>query len=212
MGPFPRNPCAAVASHSGLLFLGGRNPPVSDPCAGAMQRQANGAAAGGRGRRVPQGRVQQPGQVPAMLVKGSGQVAGAAALAVAGAGKALMPLVDKLATSLISDNPMLLEDLRCVGVGCGAVLGGGVSVLRLKAEGAREGLQHAPVCWAPRGTPLCVYWSPTTPTHPLPPCPPLHACPLGCLAGKRRVSCSSRRSAQWVRCRRAWGSKLKTWS
>lgn len=52
--------------------------------------------------------------MPAMLVKGSGQVAGAAALAVAGAGKALMPLVDKLATSLISDNPMLLEDLRWV--------------------------------------------------------------------------------------------------
>lgn len=82
---------------------------------GAMQRQANGAAAAGRGRRgQPQGRGQQQpgGQVPAMLVKGSGQVAGAAALAVAGAGKALMPLVDKLATSLISDNPMLLEDLR----------------------------------------------------------------------------------------------------
>ena len=67
-----------------------------------MQRQANGAAAGGRGRHAPQGRVQQPGgQVPAMLVKGSGQVAGAAALAVAGAGMALMPLVDRLATSLI---------------------------------------------------------------------------------------------------------------
>jgi hypothetical protein len=52
-----------------------------------------------------------------MLVKGSGQVAGAAALAVAGAGKALMPLVDKLAATLISDNPMLLEDLRWVGRG-----------------------------------------------------------------------------------------------
>ncbi|KAF8073061.1 hypothetical protein HT031_000722 [Scenedesmus sp. PABB004] len=50
--------------------------------------------------------------MPALLMKGSGQVAGAAALAVAGAGKALVPLFDKLATSLISDNPMLLEDLR----------------------------------------------------------------------------------------------------
>lgn len=72
-----------------------------------MQRQMNGAP----NRRVPQQRGQQV-QVPAMLVKGSGQVAGAAALAVAGAGKALMPLVDKLATSLISENPMLLEDLK----------------------------------------------------------------------------------------------------
>lgn len=74
-----------------------------------MMLKMNGTA--GRG---PQGQVArgQTGQVPAMLMKGSGQVAGAAALAVAGAGKALMPLVDKLATSLISDNPMLLEDLR----------------------------------------------------------------------------------------------------
>lgn len=65
--------------------------------------------------------MQQQGgqgqQVPAMLMKGSGQVAGAAALAVAGAGRALMPLVDKLATTLISDNPVLLEDLRCVVCG-----------------------------------------------------------------------------------------------
>jgi hypothetical protein len=52
-------------------------------------------------------------QMPALLAKGSGQVAGAAASAVAGAGKAIMPLFDKLATTLISDNPMLLEDLRC---------------------------------------------------------------------------------------------------
>lgn len=51
--------------------------------------------------------------MPALLAKGSGQVAGAAAYAVAGAGKAIMPLFDKLATTLISDNPMLLEDLRC---------------------------------------------------------------------------------------------------
>jgi hypothetical protein len=75
-----------------------------------MQRQMNGTA-GSRGRHQQQQRGSQA-QVPAMLMKGSGQVAGAAALAVAGAGKALMPLVDKLATSLISDNPMLLEDLR----------------------------------------------------------------------------------------------------
>jgi hypothetical protein len=51
--------------------------------------------------------------VPALIAKGSGQVAGAAVFAVAGAGKAIMPLFDKLATTLISDNPMLLEDLRC---------------------------------------------------------------------------------------------------
>ena len=72
----------------------------------------NGAAGGA----VAGGARAQPGQMPALLVKGSGQVAGAAALAVAGAGKALMPLVDKLATSLISDNPMLLDDLRYAGV------------------------------------------------------------------------------------------------
>ncbi len=53
-----------------------------------------------------------PPAVPALLVKGSGQVAGAAALAVAGAGRALVPLFDRLATTLISDNPMLVADLR----------------------------------------------------------------------------------------------------
>lgn len=65
--------------------------------------------------QAPSIQKQQPlhgGQVPGLLMKGSGQVAGAAALAVAGAGKAIMPLLDKVATSLISDNPMLLEDLR----------------------------------------------------------------------------------------------------
>jgi hypothetical protein len=35
-----------------------------------------------------------------------------AASAVAGAGKALMPLIDKLASTMIADNPVLLEDLR----------------------------------------------------------------------------------------------------
>jgi hypothetical protein len=83
-----------------------------------MHRQMNGAA-GGRGRQQQQQQRGAQAQVPAMLMKGSGQVAGAAALAVAGAGKALMPLVDKLAASLISDNPMLLEDLRWVLVGLG---------------------------------------------------------------------------------------------
>lgn len=57
-------------------------------------------------------RQQQSGQVPGLLMKGSGQVAGAAAHAVAGAGKAIMPLLDKFASTLISDNPVLLEDLR----------------------------------------------------------------------------------------------------
>jgi hypothetical protein len=38
---------------------------------------------------------------------------------MAGAGKVLMPLVDKLAATLISDNPMLLEDLRWVSQGRG---------------------------------------------------------------------------------------------
>lgn len=39
-------------------------------------------------------------------------MAGAAAAAVGSAGTALMPLIDKLATTLIADNPVLLEDLR----------------------------------------------------------------------------------------------------
>jgi len=51
--------------------------------------------------------------VPAMLMRGSGHVAGAAAMAMAEAGKAIMPLVDKLANSFISDDPLLLADLRC---------------------------------------------------------------------------------------------------
>jgi hypothetical protein len=73
---------------------------------------------GKAGRQQQQQRQQQlqqqrsGNQMPALIAKGSGQVAGAAAFAVAGAGKAIMPLFDKLATTLISDNPMLLEDLR----------------------------------------------------------------------------------------------------
>ena len=35
-----------------------------------------------------------------------------AASAVAGAGRALMPLIDKLANTMIGDNPVLLDDLR----------------------------------------------------------------------------------------------------
>uniref|UniRef100_A0A383WGX1 Uncharacterized protein n=1 Tax=Tetradesmus obliquus TaxID=3088 RepID=A0A383WGX1_TETOB len=69
----------------------------------------------GRQQQQRQRQLQQQrsgNQMPALLAKGSGQVAGAAAYAVAGAGKAIMPLFDKLATTLISDNPMLLEDLR----------------------------------------------------------------------------------------------------
>lgn len=94
-----------------IVLCGTHAPSDCHATAGAARRM-NGAAAGrggGQGQRP-----QAQGQVPAMLMKGSGQVAGAAALAVAGAGKALMPLMDKLATSLMSENPMLLEDLRCV--------------------------------------------------------------------------------------------------
>jgi type III secretion system FlhB-like substrate exporter len=78
---------------------------------------------GKAGRQQQQQRQQQlqhqrsGNQMPALIAKGSGQVAGAAAFAVAGAGKAIMPLFDKLATTLISDNPMLLEDLRWVYCG-----------------------------------------------------------------------------------------------
>jgi len=39
-------------------------------------------------------------------------MAGAAAAAVGSAGMALVPLLDKLAATLIADNPVLLEDLR----------------------------------------------------------------------------------------------------
>lgn len=41
-----------------------------------------------------------------------GHMAGAAAAAVGSAGMALVPLIDKLAATLIADNPVLLEDLR----------------------------------------------------------------------------------------------------
>lgn len=54
-----------------------------------------------------------PGRpVRARVMRSSTGVAGAAATAVAGAGKAIMPLLDRLATNLIADNPVLLEDLR----------------------------------------------------------------------------------------------------
>ena len=43
--------------------------------------------------------------MPPVLLTGAGT-------AVAGAGKALLPLIDKLANTMIADNPVLLEDLR----------------------------------------------------------------------------------------------------
>lgn len=111
-GPRPRNHTAAcLPTHKQGVCV-----PLCASAAAGKGHHMNGAAGGGRGGGGNQRQQQRggQGQVPAMLVKGSGQVAGAAALAVAGAGKALMPLVDKLATSLISDNPLLLEDLRWV--------------------------------------------------------------------------------------------------
>eukprot|EP00775_Hariotina_reticulata_P010382 gene10382-10540_t len=61
---------------------------------------------------APPGRGGLGPAVPALLVRGSGHVAGAAAMAMAEAGKAIMPLVDKLANSIMSDDPLLLADLR----------------------------------------------------------------------------------------------------
>jgi hypothetical protein len=46
------------------------------------------------------------------LLPRPGHMAGAAAAAVGSAGMALVPLLDKLATTLIADNPVLLDDLR----------------------------------------------------------------------------------------------------
>jgi hypothetical protein len=92
---------------------------VAVPPAGYEQGTPAQLGYGTGGRQQQQQRQQQlqqqrsGNQMPALIAKGSGQVAGAAAFAVAGAGKAIMPLFDKLATTLISDNPMLLEDLRC---------------------------------------------------------------------------------------------------
>lgn len=80
---------------------------AASPMRAGQQRPGSG-----RQQQQQSNQLHHGGQVPGMLMKGSGQVAGAAALAVAGAGKAIMPLLDKVATSLISDNPMLLEDLR----------------------------------------------------------------------------------------------------
>ena len=48
----------------------------------------------------------------AKLLPRPGHMAGAAAAAVGSAGMALVPLIDRLATTLIADNPVLLEDLR----------------------------------------------------------------------------------------------------
>lgn len=50
--------------------------------------------------------------VASALMKTGEAAALAAAAAASGAGKALLPMFDKLATSLIGDNPALLEDLR----------------------------------------------------------------------------------------------------
>eukprot|EP00879_Flechtneria_rotunda_P017494 GHRR01018343.1.p1 GENE.GHRR01018343.1~~GHRR01018343.1.p1 ORF type:complete len:436 (+),score=201.31 GHRR01018343.1:371-1678(+) len=98
------DPDAAQASPAVANSAGGlQGPNYSAPAPGRLQQQHH--------QYQQQQRLQQP-QVPALLMKGSGQVAGAAALAVTGAGKAILPLFDKLATTLISDNPVLLEDLR----------------------------------------------------------------------------------------------------
>eukprot|EP00879_Flechtneria_rotunda_P020804 GHRR01021900.1.p1 GENE.GHRR01021900.1~~GHRR01021900.1.p1 ORF type:complete len:296 (+),score=94.51 GHRR01021900.1:216-1103(+) len=100
------DPDAAQASPAVANSAGGlQGPNYSAPAPGRLQQQHH--------QYQQQQRLQQP-QVPALLMKGSGQVAGAAALAVTGAGKAILPLFDKLATTLISDNPVLLEDLRSV--------------------------------------------------------------------------------------------------
>lgn len=108
-------------------------------------------------------------------MKGSGQVAGAAALAVAGAGKALMPVFDRLATSLISENPVLLEDLRCVRSGGGQARGVAVvmisarqhhAVIHVIAEGKHwqgtwcKVLPPALLCLQPAGCCVWLVYSP----------------------------------------------------
>ncbi|KAF6262489.1 hypothetical protein COO60DRAFT_1699220 [Scenedesmus sp. NREL 46B-D3] len=97
----------APALPTAAMIMAGQLRARDARAAGLWSRRAAAAATATAAAAAASGN-----QMPALLAKGSGQVAGAAAFAVAGAGKAIMPLFDKLATTLISDNPMLLEDLR----------------------------------------------------------------------------------------------------
>jgi hypothetical protein len=77
------------------------------------RRAAAAAAATGAGQhRNPQQHQHQQQhrqqQSPQLLATAGA----AAASAVAGAGRAVLPLIDRLATTLIADNPVLLEDIR----------------------------------------------------------------------------------------------------
>lgn len=56
---------------------------------------------------------QGPGRTPGgLMAKTGANVSAAAVMAAAGAGKVLLPMFDKLASSVIGDSPVLLEELR----------------------------------------------------------------------------------------------------
>jgi hypothetical protein len=96
--------CQPDACHTkAALWTAGTRP--------VKQRGPPGSAAAAGGGSGP----GRPGPAAGLMMAAPPMVAGAAASAVAGAGRALMPLLDKLAAGLIADNPVLVEDLRWVG-------------------------------------------------------------------------------------------------
>ncbi|GBF93771.1 hypothetical protein Rsub_06103 [Raphidocelis subcapitata] len=82
-----------------------RMPPAPPPGTLLAQQHARRLAG-------PHPQPGSPVRGGGKLLPRPGHMAGAAAAAVGSAGLALVPLLDKLAATLIADNPVLLDDLR----------------------------------------------------------------------------------------------------